>query len=109
MGSNLRLYLMPDGMLIGFYREQGGYVMYAKVPLSDKVIFAYMNPEDDDRFELLGATREPKSEFGSADSVSIKDTRTGAVNVSRAKFLGYAFECGENRYQLARAIELLPF
>jgi len=108
MGSNLRLYLMPDGMLIGFYREQGGYVMWAEVPGTDKVVFAYSNPEDDNRFELIAATRSPKSEQGGKDAVTIKDTRTGAVKVSTAKFLGYCVEVGENRYRLTRPVEQFP-
>ncbi|KKL10181.1 hypothetical protein LCGC14_2558410, partial [marine sediment metagenome] len=53
MGGHVRLYKMPDGLLLGFYREQGGYIKFAKIPGTDKVVYAYMNPEDDDRFELV--------------------------------------------------------
>ncbi len=104
MGGNMRLYKMPDGLLIGFYREQGGYVMWAKVPDSDKVVFAYTNPEDDDRFELIAAVRSPKSIAGGHDAVLIKDVRTGAVKTSKAEFLGWFYEVGQNRYMLGRGV-----
>ncbi len=102
MGENMRLYLMPDGTILGFYREQGGVVMFARIPKTHEVVFAYANPEDDNRYELLAATREPKSIHGNADTISLMDRRTGSVKNVRATFLGYAFQSGQNRYKLAR-------
>ncbi|HUS72060.1 MAG TPA: hypothetical protein VMY06_03265 [Sedimentisphaerales bacterium] len=102
MGGTLRIYKMPDGMLLGFYQEHGGYVMFAKMPGTGKTVYAYMNPEDDFRFELITATRSPKSISGREDSVVIKDTRTGAVRVTLAEFIGVALEVGQNRYMIAR-------
>ena len=103
MGGHMRLYKMPDGMLIGFERDQGGYVMFAKIPVTGKMVYAYMNPEDDYRFELLGATRPPKSTAGREDAIVIKDNRTGAVRTTKAEFLGVATEVGQNRYMMGRA------
>ena len=103
MGGHVRLYKMPDGLLLGFYREQGGYIKFAKIPGTDKVVYAYMNPEDDDRFELVTAVRSPRSIFGRADSVLIRDNRTQAVKTSKAEFLGVAYEVGQNRYMIGRA------
>lgn len=98
----MRLYKMPDGFLIGFYREQGGYVMFAKIPDTDKIVYAYMNPEDDNRFELITAIRSPKSIAGRKDAILIKDNRTGAVKTTKAEFLGVAYEAGQNRYMMGR-------
>ncbi|MCK4794552.1 MAG: hypothetical protein KAV87_63065 [Desulfobacteraceae bacterium] len=106
MGGNMRLYKMPDGMLIGFYRERGGYVMFAKVPGSDKVVYAYVNPEDDYRFELVAAVRSPKSIAGREDAILLKDLRTQAVRTTKAEFLGWAYEVGQNRYMMGRATKL---
>lgn len=102
MGGHLRLYRMPDGLLIGFYREQGGYCMWAKIPGTDKKVYAYTNPEDDNRFELLSAIRAPKSMAGRGDVILIKDVRTGAVKTTKADFLGVAYEAGQNRYMMGR-------
>lgn len=103
MGGNLRLYKMPDGSMIGFYRERGGYVMFAKIPGTSKVVFAYVNPEDDYRFELIAAVRPPKSISGREDAILIRDTRTSAVRTTKAEFLGVAYEAGQNRYMMGRA------
>ncbi len=102
MGGHVRLYKMPDGILLGFYREQGAYMMFAKIPGTDKVVFGYANPEDDNRFELLAATRTPKSILGRNDSVLIKDNRTQAVKRTTAEFLGVGYEIGKNRYMIER-------
>jgi len=103
MGGHMRLYKMPDGSLIGFYREQGGYVMWAEIPGTRKKVYAYTNPEDDDRFELIAAVRGPKSVSGREDAILLKDTRTGAVRTTQAEFLGVAYEAGQNRYMMGRA------
>lgn len=102
MGGTLRLYVMPEGILVGFYRELGGYVMVAKIPGTDKVVYAYANPEDDYRFELIAAVRSPKSLAGREDAVLIKDRRSGAVRTTKAEFLGVAHEVGQNRYMIGR-------
>lgn len=104
MGGNVRLYSMPDDTLLGFYREQGGYMMWARIPDSNRIVYAYANPEDDDRFELMAAVRSPKSTQGRQDSVIIKDKRSGAVRTSMAEFLGVAYEAGQNRYMMGRAV-----
>jgi len=103
MGGHVRLYVMPEGNLIGFYREQGGYMMFAKIPGTDKVVYAYANPEDDNRYELVAATRSPRSVLGREDSVMIRDKRTQAVRTSSAGFIGVAYEVGKNRYMMGRA------
>ena len=102
MGGTLRLYGMPDKKLIGFYREQGGYAMWAKIPGTDNIVYAYANPEDDDRFELVAAVRPPKSILGRADAIMLKDRRTGSVKTTKADFLGVAHEVGQNRYMISR-------
>jgi len=104
MGGLMRIYQMPDGLLIGFYREQGGYVMWAKVPVSGEIVYAYTNAEDDNRFELLAAVRPPKSIAGQKDAVLIKDNKTQAVKTTKAKFLGVAYEIGQNRYIISRKV-----
>ena len=103
MGGHLRLYKMQDGSLIGFYREQGGFVKFAKIPDTDKIVYAYANPENDDRFELMAATRSQRSVFGRADAIRLRDTISGAEKVCSADFLGVAYEIGQNRYMMGRA------
>jgi len=103
MGGHVRLYVIPDGILLGFYREQGGHMMMAKIPGTDKHVFAYANPEEDNRYELVAAVRSPRSIFGRQDSVQIRDNRTQAIKTTKAEFLGVAYEAGQNRYMMGRA------
>jgi len=102
MGSYVRIYRMPDGLLIGYHAEQGGYLKFAVLPQNNKVVYAYVNPEDDHRFELIAAVRSPKSVLGTWDAILVKDNRTGAVRTSKAEFLGVAYEVGQNRYMMGR-------
>lgn len=103
MGGKMRLYKMPDGTLIGFEREQGGYIMWAPIPNTDKIVYAYLNPKDDYRFELIAAVRPPKSILGRWDAILLKDNRTGSVKTTKAEFLGVCYEAGQNRYMMGRA------
>lgn len=103
MGSYVRVYKMADGMLIGFYAEQGGYIMFATIPNTGKMVYAYANPEDDYRFELISATRSAKSIYGRQDAIVIKDNRTGMIKSELVEFLGVAYEVGKNRFMMGRS------
>jgi len=105
MGSYVRLYLLPDGKILGFYREQGGVMMVARIPGKGKNVYAYANPENEYRFELMAATRQPKSIFGQDDNIMIRDNKTQSERSMKAKFLGIAYEAGQNRYIIGRATQ----
>lgn len=100
MGGNVRIFRLPEGLLIGFYREMGGFLQEITVPGVDKRFFAYVNPKSDERFKLLSCVRPPKAWGGREDAIVFVDQKTGAERTTKAEFVGYAYQSGENSYVL---------
>ena len=100
MGGNLRIFRLPEGEFLGFYREQGSRVVEIYQPFSEKLIFAYPEPGGDNRLELLQCVRPPKSVYGREDAIVFRDILTGAERTTSAEYVGYAYQTGSNRYVL---------
>lgn len=100
MGGNLRIFELPDGTLLGFYREQGGLAKRWTDSLTGKVVYGYLDTEDDDIFWLISCVRPPKS-MSPADHIVYIDKVLDKVVRTDADFLGYAYQLGPNAYVLS--------
>lgn len=96
----MRIFELPDGTLLGFYREQGGYVKRSKDLKTGKDVFGYIDQEKDDDFVLISCVRPPKSDKGNADHIVYEEREKGIRIETDADFLGYAYKADRNSFKI---------